>query len=317
MRPILVIAFILSALSTFGQRLDEKLSSKDVLIGKPITLTYSVITGKNDTIRFSHESKEIKVRSRNNGTLSSKDGSIEIQTPFSENESIKNGKKIWQGTYEVVVWDSGRFIIPGPQIVIGDSNFYFDDLEVYCDFTKKKAGVDLYEIRENYSKIPPEENFALRILRKYWWILILLIGVIVLIGYLIKKSKPAAPVRIKKAMSLKERTLAAIDALENEKLWEKNALKQHYIELSYILRSYLTARYDISILEKTTFETKALLLQKGLNEDTVDTVAMILSQSDMVKFAKSMPETVEILKISTLARQIVAETSPLEFDNYE
>jgi len=316
-RQLLVIAFILIGLSVFGQTLNEKLSSNKVLIGKPITLTYSVITSKSDTIRFTHESKEIKVRSKNNGSLSSKGSTIEVQTPFSESENFKNGKKIWQGTYEVVVWDSGTFIIPGPQIAIGDSNYYFQDLQVYCDFTQKKSGIDIYEIREKYSKLPPEENPFVLWIKKFWWILALIFGVVILIWYLIKKSKPAEPVRIKKAMSLKERTLTAIDALENEKLWEKNALKQHYIELSYILRSYLTARYDISILEKTTFETKALLLQKGLNDDTVDTIVMILSQSDMVKFAKSTPEAVEILKISTLARQIVAETSPLEFDNYE
>ena len=84
-----------------------------------------------------------------------------------------------------------------------------------------------------------------------------------------------------------------------------------------ILRMYLTSRFEISLLEKTTYETKLLLTQKGLNEETVEVIARILSESDMVKFAKSEPETIAILRVSTLARQIVAETSPLEFDNVE
>jgi hypothetical protein len=59
------------------------------------------------------------------------------------------------------------------------------------------------------------------------------------------------------------------------------------------------------------------LTKKGLNEDTVENIGRILSESDMVKFAKSKPEVISILRVSTLARQIVAETSPLEFDNVE
>ena len=94
-------------------------------------------------------------------------------------------------------------------------------------------------------------------------------------------------------------------------------MKKHFVELSYILRSYLTTRYDISLLEKTSYQTKILLTEKGLNKETVDVVSRILSQSDMVKFAKSKPELIEILRISTLAKQIVVETSPLEFDNVE
>jgi RNA-binding protein YhbY len=103
--------------------------------------------------------------------------------------------------------------------------------------------------------------------------------------------------------------------LDNAKLWEKGKLKEHFVELSFILRSYLTSRYTVSLLEKTSFETKLILAKKGLNEGTIVAIARILSESDMVKFAKSEPELMAILKVSTLAKQIVAETSPLEFDN--
>ncbi len=116
-------------------------------------------------------------------------------------------------------------------------------------------------------------------------------------------------------ISLKQRTLIAIEALEDAKLWERDQLKEHFVELSYILRSYLTSRYNITLLEKTTYETTIVLTEKGLNEDTVNVILRILSQADMVKFAKSKPDTISILRISTLAKQIVAETSPLEFDN--
>jgi len=135
--------------------------------------------------------------------------------------------------------------------------------------------------------------------------------------FYLKKVNRAGPEEIVSITSLKQRTLIAIGALEKAKLWEKGKLKDHFVELSFILRSYLTSRYNVSLLEKTSFETKLILSRKGLNEGTIVAIARILSESDMVKFAKSEPELMAILKVSTLAKQIVAETSPLEFDNVE
>lgn len=317
MRSLLVIGFILGSTLVFGQRLDAKASKSSLKIGEPFTLTYTVETGPNDSIDFQPETDKIPMRASGGGQLSDEGFSVEISEPFKAKTSRKSGGTTWTGTYNVVVWDSGTFIIPGPNISIADSTFQFRNISIYCDFTDKKSGVDLYDIRENYAELPPEENPFVRFAKDYWWLLLLVLIPIALIIFLKKRRQKNIPVRIEKAMSLKERTLMAIDALENEKLWEQDRLKEHFVELSYILRSYLTARYDISLLEKTTYETKLLLTQKGLNDDTIETIGRILSESDMVKFAKSRPEVIEILKVSTLARQIVAETSPLEFDNYE
>jgi hypothetical protein len=118
-------------------------------------------------------------------------------------------------------------------------------------------------------------------------------------------------------MSLKERSLLAIDLLEKDRLWEKDRLKEHYIELSFILRSYLSSRYDLNLLENTTKEAQLLLSHKGLHTETIKVIGTVLNQSDMVKFAKSTPQEMEVLKISQLVRQVIAETSPIEFDHVE
>jgi len=315
------LLFFISSLfligNVFAQQLDATISKSRAKIGEPLTLKYKLKTRSNDTIVFFEKYSEIPIRTYGGGQLSNDGASAEILTSFNDSSYKVQGGKEWLGKYDVVVWDSGTFIIPGPEIVINDSTFYFNDLRVYVDFSAKKSGVDIYDIRENYAKLPEEENVFVRWIKGNWWIIAIIVAAAALLLWFINKRKPREPIKVVKAMSLKERTLAAIDAIESERLWEQDKLKEHFIELSYIMRSYLTARYDIAILEKTTYQTKQLLLQKGLNEDTVDTIARILSHSDMVKFAKSSPDEIAILKISTLARQIVAETSPLEFDNYE
>ncbi len=317
-RLLFFIAFLIPFSNSFSQELTGHVAKKKVLIGEPVTLTYSVRLAPSDSIRFEPNTKTIDVRTKSGGGILTDDGqSIEIREAFNDSSTLQNGNQHWVGQYTVVVWDSGRFIIPGPKISINDSTYYFRDIEISSDFSAKQNGIDLYDIREEYAQLPPEESAFIVFLKTYWWLVIVLLIVIALVVFLIRRNRPQEPIKVVKAMSLKERTLKAIDALESEKMWEKDRLKEHFIELSYILRSYLTARYDISILEKTTYQTQQLLLQNGLNEDTVAIIVRILSQSDMVKFAKSKPELVEILKIATLARQIVAETSPLEFDNYE
>jgi len=40
-------------------------------------------------------------------------------------------------------------------------------------------------------------------------------------------------------------------------------------------------------------------------------IQKVLDQSDLVKFAKSVPTEFEILNVSTLAKEIVEKTSPL------
>ncbi|MBM3185664.1 MAG: hypothetical protein FJZ67_05130, partial [Bacteroidetes bacterium] len=139
-----------------------------------------------------------------------------------------------------------------------------------------------------------------------------------LIGYLIYgwfiSRKNKAIERPEMELSLKAKTLLAIDALEKAELWRKDQLKEHFVELSYILRSYLTARYQLSLLDKTTNETRLLLTQAGLKKEIVETILRLLSHSDMVKFAASEPTEELIEKSLFLLRQTIVETSPIEFE---
>lgn len=311
------IAFIFLGLTSYGQELTTEASESEILIGEPIMVTYSVLTEKNAEIEFIPREDDITGQEMSSGVLSTGEVHFEILEAFTDTTKYKNGKKTWIGRYTVTVWDSGAFVLPGPDIIINDSTHTFQKLKIAATYSPHIKDVDLYDIKENFTEIP-DEPFSIKefVASNWWWLLLLLLTIPI---YLLvkKKKRDNTPIPLIKAMSLKDRTLMAINALDDAKMWEKDLLKEHFVELSYILRSYLTARYNISILEKTTYETKLLLTQKGLNEDTVETIGRILSESDMVKFAKSKPEVISILRVSTLARQIVAETSPLEFDNVE
>lgn len=299
-----------------AQQLSASSSAKSILVGQEITLKYRVTAKKGDSISFNPAIGEIPSKSVGGGNLQQDGTLFEIIKDFHDSVITKGSKIQWIGEYVVTAWDSGAFVIPGPQIVIDDSVMKFQDLTISCDLVAKDDKIDLYDIRENYADIPAEPSALLTFVKSNWWWMTLILVVMALYIFIRRRNKEDDD-EPEQRISLKQRALYAIEALEKEKLWEKDKMKEHFVELSYILRSYLTARYSISLLEKTTRQTKLLLKQKGLEDDTIDVINRILSQSDLVKFAKSKPETIDILKISAMAKQIIAETSPLEIEDAE
>lgn len=320
MRKILLyISLFLFAKLAFTQEGKTILSHKAILIGEKITLTYSISFPENTPYKFTPENSIIpSYRKSKTGILANAISSdVEILSPFHDTLYTKQNTTFWIGTYEITAWDSGTFVLASSTILIDDSTFFFPTIELSADLVNAIKGQDIYDIRESFAEIP-DEPFSIKTFAKnnWWWLLLIALGIIGFLVYRRLKSINKILPKVKE-LSLKDRTLLAIDALEKSKLWEKDKVKEHFIELSFILRSYLSSRYEINLLEKTTHQTKLLLQQKGLHDETIRVIISILFESDMVKFAKSQPEEIEVLKISQLARQVVAETSPITFENAE
>lgn len=316
-----ILLFMGATFNGFTQQLLEDLSQDNILIGEPVIVKYTVKTKLTDTLAFGEKVDFLTARLKDKGSsLSNKTAEFELMKPFWDTVIVLGMNKKWVGQYLVTAWEDGEYILPGPTITINDSTFYFEDLAIEVTLVAQKKNVDLYEIRENYTEIPDQPFSPLKFIKRNWWWIVIIVVALIL-GWLIARrrrwDREIENRENVRPMSLKERTIRAVEALDKSELWNKDQLKEHFVELSYILRSYLTARYSISLLDKTTEQTKILLIKQGLNAETVDVIARILSQSDMVKFAKSKPDTISILQQSTLVKQIIAETSPLDFDNVE
>ncbi len=312
----LVLLFLCNALS-FSQELSSSVSKSQVKIGEPVELKLKVKIEKNTSLSFEPFTNEIPAaRRKKESQVNENKISVEITSDFKDT-TINNGDKTtWIGNYSLVVWDTGKIVLPAQKILINDSTYFFN--ESIINVKSETIGIqdELFDIEEGFSDVPDKLSF-LQLLIKYWYVTLgVLLLVIGLILFLIKKKKSTS-IKLQKVMSLKDRTLFLINALDDRKLWLDDKLKEHYTELTHIMRSYLSSRYKLNLLERTTFETRALLLQQGLAKDTVETFMTILRQADMVKFANSTSDELNIKKISMLARQIVAETSPLEIENEE
>jgi len=320
LKSLTYLIVLLTAPLSMGQQLLVEISNDAILVGEPTTLKFTVKAESQDTIKFNPKQKEIDARLMNqNGGLATDITPLEIVYPFIDTFIFNGSAKKWKGEYVLTSWEPGNFVIPGATILINDSTYRFKDISLKCSLVAQDTTMDIYEIREGYTQIPDKPFSFVEFVSDNWcWLIIFPIAIMVfLIIRKLRKREDDDYLEEVKPLSLKERTILAINSLEKEELWSKDKLKEHFIELSYILRSYLTNRYSISLLDKTTYEIKLLLTKQGLNEETVDVIARILSQSDMVKFAKSKPDVIAIIRQSTLAKQIIAETSPLDFNNVD
>lgn len=316
MNRLLVISCLLAfSTGSFSQSVDVRIAKENYLIGEEMKIEYEVRSSASVSDLEFNTTEITTILFPTGSTTNGTEVELEeLKAPFDTSYRDQN-ERVWKMTWYVTIYDSGLVQLSNHSVKLNDSVIYFPDLRFRVDLTAPLDSVDIYDINEQFANVPDEPFSIGRFLSNWWWRLLVILGAV--LGYLVFRKRKSVYNPPDHRTSLKERTLKAIDALEDARLWEKEQMKDHFVELSFILRSYLASRYGINLLERTTNETRILLKEKGLNDDTITTIFRILSQSDLVKFARSKPDMVDILKTVTLCRQIVAETSPLEIEEID
>jgi hypothetical protein len=109
-----------------------------------------------------------------------------------------------------------------------------------------------------------------------------------------------------------EVALERLNLLERSKLLSEGRFKDYYSMLSDIVRSYIEARFDIRAPEMTTEEFLALSCGfERLKDGDKTFLGELLQASDMVKFAKFVPQMDHARENMGLARKFIEETKPL------
>jgi hypothetical protein len=127
------------------------------------------------------------------------------------------------------------------------------------------------------------------------WAAGILAGLILLGWWIRNKQRKVLPVVVPNEMvlppvSAAEMALQKLSELQKKELWRHGQLKEHYAELSLILRSFLESRYGIAALESTTAEIQQLLMSTDFSPKSQMDLKELLQKADMVKYAKSEPK---------------------------
>ncbi|MBP6812408.1 MAG: hypothetical protein KA138_12855 [Saprospiraceae bacterium] len=146
----------------------------------------------------------------------------------------------------------------------------------------------------------------------YWpWAVGGLALLLLLYGWLRKGERKLQPVVFQNApvvppVSASELALRQLSQLQQKQLWKNGQPKEHYAELSLILRAYLETRFGIAALESTTAEIQKMLTNTDFPPDLRPDLKELLQKTDMVKYAQSEPTEATHEAVLVKARELVA-----------
>ena len=308
MRRLISIGFVFVNFFGFSQKPILTVSKNPVLVGEPFSI--SVLVESKDKVTLSKKWDTLPFRMKNEvGIYEMAKDKFEI---ISFEEDIQNNQK-WSWTLKAIIWDSGTFVFPALRFNIESNTLISDSLLIESQLEKKKEGVDLYEIRESFIDVKDAEKKASEASEKSikWLYILILLSVLivfVIIFFFVRKVRNKKKDNVFRELSLADRAILAIDELEKLELWKQNRHKEHFVELSFILRSYFSSHYQLNLLEKTTTETQILLKQVGVTTLNLLQIEFVLKHADLVKFAGSVLEETYVLALDEKARECVRLT---------
>lgn len=128
------------------------------------------------------------------------------------------------------------------------------------------------------------------------WILgiFLLAGILFFMFYYISRRKRNLPVFVLPSKPKEPAhvvALRSLDRIKDDKLWQRDKIKEYYSQVTDVLRTYIEERFAIQALEYTTDETLSAFMARGslVSAKSMSNLSQILSLADLVKFAKYLP----------------------------
>jgi len=210
--------------------------------------------------------------------------------------------------YILTSFDSGVYTLPAQKVLIDRQHYLTDSLLIHVgtvavDTTKQ----GLFPIKDIYKAPPKTWRDYIQYL---WWLLaliVLLSGIFWLIFTLRKSKKRHNQI----LLSPIEEATGNLENLDKKQLIEQQKIKEYYVELTDIVRSYIGKDVNIPTLEVTTDELITLLelhnksKQLGIDKERIKELHTFLQNADLVKFAKARPEETQIKDDRRTAEQII------------
>ena len=219
----------------------------------------------------------------------------------------QNNEILSQRAYTVVAWDSCELSLDGFEYSLENKTIKSQKVYLNVSFYEPVEGIKMYDIKESFSSW---KGSAKDYDSVFWILLIvactLFATAIVFWSKRFLKDKK----RVENVLPLKEQIIAEINQLYAEELWLNNKLQEHFVRFSYLLRKYLTDRFQVSFLDKTTYQSKILLKKIDVNESTRTKIGELLTASDFVKFADSSISNQSIASLKIAIENVLEDTSP-------
>ena len=312
MKHFLSLILFISTINCFGQDLEVNISRDEVIVGDVFVLQYR-ISDVSDFPETINATDFLPVNVLSKDTLVDQTDSLVEILSYSDSILMNNGTSGYIRSYHLIAWDSCALSLVGFDYLYNDSVFKFPPVYLNVTYYDTEDGVELLDIQEDFHDWKKSMDKSNKKSNLWWiWTIISILCLGIILHFLWRRShKENQMLR----QSLQEITLEQIEKLKKEKLWQKDMLKEHFVQFSHILRTYLTNRSGISFLDKTTEQSILLLNQLDVDEKIKNMILLLLQKSDLVKFADSRTEETYIQVLFEELTLIVHQTTPILEDS--
>ncbi len=214
-----------------------------------------------------------------------------------------------QKDYFITAWDSGQYVLPPLNIKINDSTFVTDSLKIKVNpvaVDTTKQGLYGFKAPVNIDGKSVDE---IATSTHYWWWLLALAVLGASAYYFYRRRQKI--IAAKHILTPYEQAQKHLQSLSNDKLWQRQQVDKHYLQLTDTLKAYLESELGLSAKEKISSELlqslKKYRFENGqyFTPDLLQRLEQTLKRADLAKFAKLSPNPAEIDLDFTVIKDVI------------
>lgn len=294
-----IIFFCLLSITTWSQ-IQTSVDTTHITIGEPIHFEINVTVENHSKVEFPDLKDTI---------------SYHIEILRSDIDTIKHkGKLSLVQRLQISSYEAGEFLVRSLPVVIDNDTLLTPSFKIQVEDVE----IDSSNLIGFPIKPIMEEQFTLKdYWDQYWPYIIMAIALFmalltVAILYLRRNKNKK---KFEKIKSPYEEAADSLKALDLRNYLSKNELNEYYSKLSYILRRYIGRVYKFSSLEMLSEDlTKFLQENKHLDAKEIEELKQFLYDSDLVKFAKTLPEEQKHEFYRKWVGEFVEKIKPLDLE---
>lgn len=206
-----------------------------------------------------------------------------VDTMFKKQSNSK-GEWVARLTLKVLCFDTGLMLFQPNAIRVDSKERSLQTALFNVRLVDIDPQGDIQDIIENFAEIPAEPFRFGDFIRRYWWVLALVLAFVCLLLW--KKSRKSFSPATESTFDPFLEAQKELDELYHSKLWEED-LPEYFTKNVSVLKRLIAHVLSQETANRTTLQLQLLLRKEGVSETLLEQATFLLNIGDLIKFAQS------------------------------